>query len=779
MGIVSIGPSKRNKLASVRGGVAPEPEETLEESYWLQGSASQYYQEQEPAPRSRSPQREPAEQWPEEESAQQWPHEATPARQAGSRRRSEDEAGAQQWWEELPAQWQDDTAPQEHSKPPQQGYPDPAPRRPQPASQARYREDAPRRAEPLRPLSRQQAAARRAPEPDPRRSQELGPRAAPRRQESTLEQPVDIFDSALESVKKALYAAGIFSLFSNILTLAGPIYMLQVYDRVLTSGSIPTLVALSVLLVVLYGALALLEMLRGQILNRIAGRIDTQLGPATLEALPRHRLATGKAVADEPLRDLATLRSFISGSGPATFFDLPWAPIFFLIICLMHWSLGILTLLGMAVMVGIAVANEVGTRTLTLEGRKAMEKANKLALESGRNMEATVAMGMMDPIVTRWQIAQQRADAAMRKAGDRSAAYSSASKVFRMFMQSVLLAAGALLVIEQQISSGMMIAVSIIGGKALGPLGGAVSGWRGLIGARDAYDRLKNFHKRYPVEPKRLSLPAPKGRIEVRNLTVTPPGSELPILKDISLTLDAGQALGVIGASAAGKSTLARALIGLWPPDRGSVRLDGADLRMWNRDELGPKVGYLPQMIELFDGTVAQNISRFYPNASSESIFRAAEKVGIHDMIVDLPDGYNFKVGENGSRLSAGQRQRLGLARAVFGDPVLVILDEPNANLDVHGEAALHRALKALKTINTTVIMITHRPSALDVVDHILVLDKGEVRAFGEKSKVLQVLQRHGEKNKKAVAAIAQQKGAAKASIPLTALPKQEEKKEA
>lgn len=629
-----------------------------------------------------------------------------------------------------------------------------APRHPQ-AFQPRDQQQAPRPRDPVaRPSSqtlvergeaprRQQNAAPAA----PRRSREAAPRsqAITRRRpqdEDALQErlPPDVFADALDSVKRAIMAAGIFSFFTNILTLAGPLYMLQVYDRVLTSGSVPTLMVISILLVILYAALGFLEMLRGQILSRIAGRLDTALGPATMEALPRHRLATGKAVADEPLRDLQTLRQFISGSGPAAFFDLPWAPLFLLIIFMMHWSLGVVTLVGMLIMVALAVANEIFTKSLLIEGKKATEKATKLALESGRNMEAAVAMGMMDPIVMRWQSAQQRADAAMRKAGDRMAAFSSASKIFRMFMQSVLLGAGALLAIEQIISSGMMIAVSIIGGKALGPIGTVVSQWRGLIGARDSFARLKSFHKRYPVEPRRLALPAPVGRIEVRNIHATPPGAERPALRDVSFVLEAGAAVAVIGASAAGKSTLARVMIGLWPPERGSVRLDGADLRMWNRDQLGPRVGYLPQTIELFEGTVAQNISRFYPDATPEAIFRAAKLVGVHEMIVDMPDGYNFNVGESGFRLSAGQRQRIGLARAVYGDPVLVVLDEPNANLDVHGEAALQRAIKALKEIGATVVLITHRPSGLEAVDHILVLEKGEVRAFGQKAQVMQAL---------------------------------------
>ena len=600
-----------------------------------------------------------------------------------------------------------------------------------------------------------------------------------------IDPPTNLFDDALASVKKAVYAAGIFSLFSNILTLGGPLFSLQVYDRVLTSGSVPTLIVLGVLLAVLYAALGLLEMLRGQILNRIAGRLDAQLGPATMEALPRHRLATGKGVADEPLRDLGQLRQFIAGSGPAAFFDLPWAPLFLLIITVMHWALGLVTLVGMTVMVAIAVANEVSTKALVLEAKKATERATKLALESGRNLEACVSMGMMDPMVKRWQTAQRRAAEANRKAGDRAAAFSSGAKIFRVFMQSVLLGAGALLVIEHQISSGMMIAVSIIGGKALGPIGSAVAQWRALIGAREAFTRLRAFHELYPVEPKRLSLPAPKGRIEARNIFATPPGADMPALRNVSFALDAGGSLGIIGASAAGKSTLARVLIGLWPPERGSVRLDGSDLRMWNRDELGPKVGYLPQMIELFDGTVAQNIARFYPNVPPEKIIRAAQRVGVHDMITDLPEGYNFRVGENGSRLSTGQRQRIGLARAVFGDPVLVILDEPNANLDALGDAALHRTLLSLKAARTTVILVTHRPNALDAVDHILVLDKGEVRAFGEKGMVLQALRRNSNQAGRSAAvagagakvAAAPQKSLGKAApARVAALPRKEAK---
>jgi PrtD family type I secretion system ABC transporter len=637
--------------------------------------------------------------------------------------------------------------------------------------------DRPARARPHqeRPAPAQSAPQRYLP-PDPR--QRIAPAqkhrpmpgsrsvsGASRRRPPEPDQIRNVFDAALDSVRRAVTAAGIFSFFTNILMLAGPLYMMQVYDRVLTSRSVPTLIALTVLLVLLYAALGVLEMLRSQIMNRIAGRFESELGPATLEAIPRHKLSTGNTVADEPLRDLGTLRHFISGSGPSTFFDLPWVPLFMILIFMMHWVLGVVTLIGMVIMLGIALFNEIATRQLVRESKKASEQATKIAMESGRNMEVSVAMGMMDPLILRWQTAQERAGYAMRRAGDRMAAFSSASKIFRMFMQSALLGVSALLAIEQLISAGTMIAVSVIGGRALAPISTAVSQWASLINAREAFTRLKGFHERYPVEPKRLSLPTPKGRIEVRNLQATPPGASHPSLRNVNFLLEAGEAVGVIGQSAAGKSTLARVMVGLWQPDYGSVRLDSADLRMWNREQLGPYVGYLPQTIELFDGTIAQNISRFYPDANPDAIFRAAERMGVHEMIVELPDGYNFRVGEGGMRLSAGQRQRIGLARAVYGDPVLVVLDEPNANLDVLGEAALQRGLKSLKEARTTVVMITHRPGVLEVMDRILILEKGEVRAFGERSQVLQLLTRK----------VAPPKGAGEVkSIPQTA-----EKKEA
>jgi ATP-binding cassette subfamily C protein EexD len=552
----------------------------------------------------------------------------------------------------------------------------------------------------------------------------------------------DALDQALASVRHAFLVAGIFSLFINVLMLAGPLYMLQVYDRVLTSHSIPTLVALTVLLIVLYVALGLLEGVRSQMLNRAAGRLDRMLGPATLETISRCRLESGRDVADEPLRDLAVVRQFVSGSGPPAFFDVPWTPIFLAITFLIHWTLGAFALAAAFAMVVLALLNEVRTKSLLRNSKTATDFANRMATESGRNTEAMVAMAMTQPIVDRWRYAHGLADDMLRRAGDRMVAFSTATRTLRLFVQSGLLAIGAVLVIKQIITPGMMIAVSIIGGRAVAPVGQAVAQWRGLLAAREAFARLKDLLRSYPTESLKMTLPTPQGRIELRRVCAAPPGIERPVLKDISFKLDAGEALGVIGPSAAGKSTLAHVLLGLWQPQSGSVRFDGSDLSVWNRNEMGRKIGYVPQNVELFDGTIAQNISRFYPDATPEATCRAASRAAVHDYILALPDGYNMRIGAGGGRLSAGQRQRIGLARAVYGDPVLVVLDEPNANLDAPGEAALLHTLRSLKASATTVILITHRPAGLDLVDRFLVLDQGEIRAFGPKSSVVHIMNR-------------------------------------
>jgi ATP-binding cassette, subfamily C, type I secretion system permease/ATPase len=552
----------------------------------------------------------------------------------------------------------------------------------------------------------------------------------------------DAFRGALKSVQRALVSAGIFSLFSNILMLAGPLYMLQIYDRVLTSQSMATLIALTVLLIVLYVALGFLEGVRGQILNRLAGRLDRVLGPATLEGMSRYRLETGTAMADEPLRDLAALRHFLSGPGLPALFDVPWTPLFLALAFVMHWTLGVFTLLAAGLMMILALMNEASTKSLMRQAKSAHDFATRLAIESGRNNEAMVAMGMTGAIVDRWRYAQDQADKLMLRAGDRATGYGTVTRTLRLFLQSGLLGVGAVLAIEQIITPGMMIAASIIGGRALAPVGQVVSQWRGLLSAREAYSRLKKFHSHFPPEPQKTSLPPLRGSIEVRRISAGPPDRQSPVLKDISFKIESGTILAVLGPSAAGKSTLARVLLGLWQPHSGSVCLDGADIRLWNRAELGRSIGYLPQSVELFDGTVAQNIARFYPDATASTVQRAAKRAGVHEHILELSEGYDTRIGEGGSRLSSGQRQRIGLARAIYGDPSVIILDEPNANLDLLGEAALQQALASLKASGTTVILITHRPSVLESVDFVLMLDQGQLRGFGPTASVVEFLSR-------------------------------------
>jgi PrtD family type I secretion system ABC transporter len=525
----------------------------------------------------------------------------------------------------------------------------------------------------------------------------------------------DVITAAIRSVTGAAIAAGLFSLFANILTLGGLMFMVGAYE--FNSDSMAMLLTVGALVAGLSCAIALLNIIRNQIIKAGA-----------------RRLAVGNGIPEGPRRDLVSLRQFLCGSGPATFLDLPWAPVSLLIIGMMHWSLSVITGIGMLVMAAIASTSEKNTRALLGDARRAYDEAGRLAKQTA------------DVAVTRWYEARQRADAAMRAAGECMAAFASTATMIRMVIQSVLLAAGGMLLFENEISLGVMIAVPIIGGKAIGPVAGAVLQWRGLISARNAFLRLEIFRKRYPAQTKRLPPPTPKGRIEVRDLTMTSADASAPALRQISFTLEPGKALGVIGADAAGQSALARALTGQDVPHCGWVRLDATDLRMLSRDELGRKIGHLPQTVELSDGTVGENIAGFDPHTTHDAIVRAAKTVGIHTMIASLPDRYDFRVGENGLWLSAAERQGLGLARAVFGNPALVVLDEP-ADLDGPGKAALHRTLIALKASRTTVILLTRRPDALIAVDYILVLEDGKHSAFGRTSRMLEALACKGDKS--------------------------------
>ena len=543
--------------------------------------------------------------------------------------------------------------------------------------------------------------------------------------------------SALQSARTGVWWSAFFSIFINLLMLTGPLYMLQVYDRVLSSRSVPTLVALTVLIAGLFLAMGLLEMVRGRLMNRMAGRMHTLLGRPVFDAVMMSP-ASRKGPPDQPLRDLSTLRQFLAGPGPFTFFDAPWTPVFLAVIFFMHPILGWIALIGGIIMLILGIINEGASSKRMQEATAASSLGQRAVQQNVRNSEVIAALGMHGVMADRWQKFHQTADQASRKASDVMGGLSSFTKTLRMFLQSAILGAGAWLAIQDIITPGMMIAASIITGRALAPIDQAVSRWGSVVATRSAYRRLKEMLANHAGEPDGLTLQKPEGRLTLEKVFAAPPGIARPYLKNISFEVQPGEALGIIGPSAAGKSTLARLIIGIWEPLGGTVRLDGAEVSSWSRMDLGPHLGYLPQDVELFEGSVAENISRFRENAEPKDIIEAASDVAAHDLILSLPDGYNTQIGDAGCHLSAGQRQRIALARAVFGAPSLVVLDEPNANLDAAGDAALAQAIVRLKERGVTVIVIAHRPSAIASVDKLAMIKDGTLAAFGPKDEVLE-----------------------------------------
>lgn len=540
---------------------------------------------------------------------------------------------------------------------------------------------------------------------------------------------------ALAAGGPAFAVAGVFSLFINLLMLTGPIFMLQVYDRVLTSRSGTTLTMLVIIAAGLLAAMVALEVLRGRLLVRAAVRIDEKLKSRLFGALMGLRLKSTKAAAQEGLRDLDTLRQFLAGNGLTALFDAPWMPIYLVIIFLFHPLLGAVATGGAVALFMLAVASDLFTRRATEEGALALAGANRMAEAGFGNAEAVRAMDMAPALRARWL--QKRDEALTQNVGaaDRLATITALSKGVRLFLLVAILAAGAGLAIEQIISPGVMIASSIMMGRALSPVEQAIGNWRGLVAARAAMRRISALLEEMPAPDKAMPLPAPKGQLAVENVIATPPGAEQPVIKRLSFTLAPGEALGVIGPSASGKSCLARLLVGAWQPGAGQVRLDGADLA--SRPDFGRHIGYMPQSVELFEGTVGQNIARFESTAKPDDIVQAAAQAGAHEMIMRLPKGYDSEIGQGGGALSAGQRQRIGLARALYGEPALIVLDEPNANLDGEGEAGLIAALRACKSRGQTLVVMAHRPSAVEAVDRILVLRDGTAQALGPRDEVL------------------------------------------
>ena len=549
-------------------------------------------------------------------------------------------------------------------------------------------------------------------------------------------QPEDELRNALRACRGSFLHAGLFSLFINTLMLVPAIYMLQVYDRVLASASVSTLVALTVLVVALFMVMGLLEIARSWVLVRVSARLDVDLNPRLFTAMFDAQLHHGAASGTQPLADLNNLRQFLTGNGLFAFFDAPWIPIYLAVIFLLHPMLGWIGVAGLVIIVTLAIINELSTR-------KSLNAANALSVESSqaanghlRNAEVLEAMGMLQNVHQRWLERHMETLRLQAVASDRAGALANTSKAFRIMLQSLILGAGAYLAILQEITPGAMIAGSILLGRALAPVDLLIGTWKQFAGARSAYARLRNLLQHVPARQRAMRLPAPNGHLSAEQLVVTPPGAAAPVLRGLSFDIPAGESVGIIGPSAAGKSTLARAVLGVWPAAAGKVRLDGAAIDAWNRDELGPHVGYLPQDVELLDGTVGQNIARF-GDVDPDAVVTAAQKAGVHDMILRLPQGYDTPIGHSGAVLSGGQRQRIGLARALYGGPCLVVLDEPNSNLDERGEAALASAIGHLKRSRATVLVITHRPNLLHNVDRIMVLRDGLIQLFGPREKVL------------------------------------------
>ena len=543
--------------------------------------------------------------------------------------------------------------------------------------------------------------------------------------------------SALLASRAAFASTALFSCLVNILMLTGPLFMLQVYDRVLTSGSVPTLVALIAIVIALYAYYGFLEYLRARILVRIGRRVEERLRDRVFDSMAEHALRRTQGIGGQPVNDLATIRQFLSGQGPFAFLDMPWVPVYLLVIFLMHWVLGVASVIAAIVIFILALWSEKATRGPLAEANSAMVKSTIMTDESRRNSEALHSLGMRGAIRKKWAEMQQVALDHQTVANDVGGSLSAASRVLRLMVQSGILALGAYLALQHEISAGAMIAASIIMGRALAPVEQAVASWQQFLGFRKALERLGNILASVPAVANRMKLPQPTGKLDVENLIVQLPGAEKPLLQGISFTVEPGHGIGVIGPTGAGKSTLARALVGVMPITRGTVRLDGATHDQRDLDEAGKLIGYLPQDIQLFDGTAAQNIARFDVAADPAKIVEAAQLANVHDLIMRLPKGYDTPLGENGARLSAGQRQRVALARCLYGDPVLFVLDEPNSNLDAEGEAALDRAIRVSMERGASVVVIAHRPSALASIQQILVLSEGRTVALGPRDEIL------------------------------------------
>lgn len=526
--------------------------------------------------------------------------------------------------------------------------------------------------------------------------------------------------------------------------LTGPLFMLQVYDRVLASRSVPTLIVLTMLIAGLFAFYAFLDALRSRMSARFANVLDTRISDRLFAAAVRLRLLANAPRTADPIRDGDAVRQFLASPAPMTLLDLPWVPIYLCVVFLFHVWLGWLAVAGSLIITVLMIVNEAIARRPSQEANAEQQLRQRQSDDVRLNSETVIAMGMLEALRDRWLSQTNRMLGAQLEGGDRAAFFSSTTKGLRFFLQSAVLALGAYLVIQGQMTPGLMIAASVVTARALAPVEQIVGQWRSFVSARQAWSRIRKVLEVKETPVREVGLPLPTKTLVVRGLATGPQGGRGPVILGLAFELAAGEGLGVLGPSGSGKSSLARGLVGVWPSLAGEVRYDGALLAHFTSDQIGQMVGYLPQRVDLFHGTVAENIARFRPDASSEAIIAAATAAGVHDLINALPDGYNSQVGEQGDQLSAGQRQRIGLARALYGDPFLVVLDEPNSNLDADGDAALTAAIQQIRSRGGIAIVIAHRPSAIVAVDKVLFVQGGKQTAFGPKAEVLQKITQPG-----------------------------------
>nr|WP_321525118.1 type I secretion system permease/ATPase [uncultured Cohaesibacter sp.] len=528
------------------------------------------------------------------------------------------------------------------------------------------------------------------------------------------------------------------SIVINLLMFTGPLFMLQVYDRVISSGSVPTLIVLAILALSLYCFYGLLDLLRNRVLLRTGQFVDARVSGRIFKLSTNAQLIAGQQASHmRPVRDLDVIRQFVSGPGPAALFDTPWMPVYLLVVYLFHPLLGIVATCGALVICVLIALNEWLSRAPSLEASTETANRQQMVETARNNTEAINAMGMIGALQARWIDRNTEYLAKQKKAADRTTLFAVMTRTIRFILQSAILGVGAWLTIRQETSGGVMIAASIMTSRALSPIEVAIGQWRNFISARQAYARLSDLIKRVPEKAEQMELPLPTRTVSADQVSCAPIGARKPVVQGISLELFAGQAMGIIGPSGSGKSTFAKALVGILPTVTGSIRLDGAELGQWNESQLGSIIGFLPQDVQLIDGTVAEVISRFDPNATPDAVIEAASLADLHDMITALPEGYNTIIGNSGYALSGGQRQRIALARALYGNPFLIVLDEPNSNLDGQGEAALTESLLEMKKKGSIIVVIAHRPSALAAVDMVLCLNEGKMQAFGPKNEVL------------------------------------------